>query len=89
MRESKIENAYRGKIEGQKGVSYKFVSPGIRGVPDRISLWPVPLELRKLISCYIEFCELKAPGKRQNARQKRECKIIRDLGFRVRVIDEL
>jgi len=87
MRESKIERLYCEKIAQLGGVSYKFVSPGVRGVPDRITLLPVPQWLAQILPRYIMFVEFKAPGKKQCVRQKRESDVIRKLGFPVKVID--
>ena len=84
MRESKIESRYKKVTSGK---FYKFISPGVRGVPDRIVLNYIPEDMRKIVSRYIFFIEFKAPGKKPNTRQAREIQSIRDLGFLVEVID--
>ena len=53
---------------------YKFSSPGRRGVPDRMFI-----NTRGRIC----FLELKAPGKKPNALQQREMKLMRDRGVLV------
>ncbi|MFJ7647730.1 VRR-NUC domain-containing protein [Lysinibacillus sp. NPDC097279] len=40
MRESQIENYLKREIEKLGGLCYKFVSPGNRGVPDRLIILP-------------------------------------------------
>ncbi|MGE7129175.1 VRR-NUC domain-containing protein [Lysinibacillus xylanilyticus] len=40
MRESQIENYLKREIEKLGGLCYKFVSPGNKGVPDRLIILP-------------------------------------------------
>ena len=40
MDEKNIENYLKNKIKKLGGVAYKFVSPGMVGVPDRICVLP-------------------------------------------------
>ena len=40
MREKKIEQSLREAVRDMGGRSYKFVSPGNRGVPDRLIVMP-------------------------------------------------
>jgi hypothetical protein len=87
LRENKIEKHFCDCIKQDGGIAYKFVSPGVNGVPDRIVLKPIPLKLQKLIAKYIYFVELKAPRKKPNVRQKEEHAKLRALGFTVKVID--
>jgi|TARA_R110000803_G_scaffold116981_1_gene185536 Holliday junction resolvase len=64
----------------QKGwLVYKFVSPGQRGVPDRIFL--------REGSCF--FIEFKATGKKPSKLQWRKINELRDIGFDVYVIDKV
>lgn len=60
------------------GKAYKFVSPGVRGVPDRIVIIP---------GGHIYFVELKAPGEKLRPIQHIRCKKLTDLGCNVHVID--
>jgi hypothetical protein len=90
MRESKIEkDSLVRSIKELKGIAYKFTSPGLRGVPDRLILLPIPKEHRELISKYMYFVECKAPGKKPRPDQLREHKRIRNLGYRVDIKDAI
>lgn len=88
MRESKVEKKFCDKVKDKGGMAYKFVSPGHIGVPDRLVLYPVPPERRRLIAEHVYFVEVKAPGKKPRPSQVREHKRLRDMGFNVEVIDE-
>lgn len=61
MRESKIEKYLQYRVELAGGQCWKWRSPGRRGVPDRIVLWP---------QGGVSFVELKAPGGRLSPLQK-------------------
>ena len=80
MRESKIEKVFREAVESNAGVAYKFVSPGRRGVPDRLVLFP---------GGKAYFVELKAPGKDLEPHQEREIARIKRMGHSVVVIDSV
>lgn len=80
MRESKIEKELRKQVEDIGGECWKWVSPGRRAVPDRIVLLPMQR---------IYFIELKAPGEEPTALQNVIHRILKRLGFDVRVIDSL
>lgn len=71
MAESDIETYLRKKVEASGGKCWKWVSPGRRGVPDRIVIMPGGV---------VAFVELKAPGKKERHDQVRVQKILRDLG---------
>ena len=62
MRERDIEAYFVKRVKEAGGLQRKFVSPGVRGVPDRIAIF----EGR------VFFVELKAPGKFLRADQMRE-----------------
>ena len=53
MRESQVEKHLAKRVAALGGLCWKFVSPNLRGVPDRIVVMP---EGR------VFFVELKAPG---------------------------
>ena len=73
-----------------KGIShYKFTSPSRRSVPDQIYLAPIPSFLQPIIAKYVRFIEYKAEGKKATESQQREHRRLRDLGFRVDVIDNV
>jgi hypothetical protein len=87
MKEAEIEAKHGRKTRRAGGYEYKFVSPGRRGVPDRIKLMPVPEEHREIVAEYVRFIEYKAPGKKPSLHQVREHKRLQKLGFIVEVID--
>lgn len=78
MRESTVEIYLHGQVTVAGGTTRKFVSPGHRGVSDRIVLWPGAL---------MHFVETKAPGEKAKPHQEREHARMRALGFEVHVLD--
>lgn len=80
MLEKNVEKSLLMKVRDRGGLAFKFVSPGMAGVPDRVVLLP---------DGKMAFVELKAPGKKPRALQRYRMKQIEDLGFRVVVLDEI
>lgn len=78
MREAKIENKLKIKIENIGGKCLKFVSPGTAGVPDRICLFP---------GGKVFFVETKAPGKKPRPLQKKRHEELKRMGFKVYIAD--
>lgn len=78
MRENVIEEYLRDQVRAIGGRAYKFVSPGNKGVPDRLVLLP---------GGRIIFIEMKAPGKKSTPQQLLQQKRIKALGCQVFVID--
>jgi len=78
MRESKLERRLVSEIKRIGGIAPKFVSPGNRGVNDRL----VILSGGRTI-----YVEMKAPGKPLEPLQERWAKILRSLGHQVYKID--
>ena len=78
MREKDIENYLKESLKKIGGRSYKFVSPGHAGVPDRLCLMPNGI---------LFFVELKATGKTTRPLQDRQIEKIRAYGQRVYVAD--
>jgi hypothetical protein len=76
-RESDIEAYFVKRVKEAGGLQRKFISPGVRGVPDRIAIF----EGR------VMFVELKAPGKFLRADQIREHDRLRAHGADTYVID--
>ena len=79
MLEKEVERYLREQVKKRLGgMALKFVSPGLRGVPDRVVLLP---------GGKTTFVETKAPGKNLRKLQKYVCGMIAALGFEVRRID--
>lgn len=80
MKEYTVENHLISVTQACGGLCFKFTSPGVAGVPDRIVILP---------GGKIGFVETKAPGRRPRLLQRA---VIRDLyrrGCRVATIDSL
>lgn len=77
MREREIEQKLRREVEKRGGRCFKFLS-SVSGVPDRILLLPGGLVI---------FVELKKEGEKPRKLQEVQMRKIRELGFRVRVVD--
>ena len=80
MTEKKIEQALVSAVKTQGGICWKFVSPGTAGVPDRIILMPMGR---------IAFVEVKAPGERPRKLQLARHRLLRRLGFKTFVLDNI
>lgn len=83
MRESTIENHLKLVAAACGMRAYKWVSPGLRGVPDQIVLASIPHEHQALVARYIRLIELKAPGKEARGQQVLRHTELRALGFTV------
>ncbi len=79
MRESEIEKKVSNYAKTKGWLSYKFVSPANRGVPDRIYL--------KEGKCI--FIEFKAPKKKPTKLQDKVIERIRNEDIPVYVIDDV
>jgi hypothetical protein len=80
MRERDIERALVAHVEAAGGECWKWVSPGLKAVPDRLCFFPGG---RLLI------VETKAPGKEPTPLQWRRIRRLWQLDFQVEVIDDL
>lgn len=78
MREKAIEQKLVLAVRRSGGIAPKFVSPGYDGMPDRIVLMP---------GGQICFVEVKAPGEKPRPLQLARHRLLRELGFRVYVLD--
>ncbi len=76
--EKQIEYALTLMVKARGGIAPKFVSPSFAGMPDRLVLLPGGV---------FAFAELKAPGMKPRALQLARHRLLRDLGFKVYVID--
>ena len=65
-------------VKAVGGLALKFTSPGFDGVPDRIVLFP---------GGKMAFVEVKAPGEKPRPLQLARHRLLRQLGFRVYVLD--
>jgi hypothetical protein len=65
QRESTVEDYLREQVERQSGLCEKHVSPGQRGVPDRLVTW---------YWGEMDFVETKSPGKGAEDHQTRDHK---------------
>lgn len=80
MREKVIEQKLTKAVRQNGGVCWKFTSLGTAGVPDRIILMP---------KGRIAFVEVKAPGEKPRPLQLSRHKLLRRLGFKVYVLDNI
>ena len=80
MLEKQIEQKLVRAVRSAGGIAPKFVSPGLNGMPDRLILMP---------GGRLAFVELKAPGQTPRPLQRHRIGELRQLGFRVYVIDDI
>lgn len=80
MKEKYIEQKLKSMVRKSGGIALKFVSPGFDGMPDRIVLFPKGM---------IGFVEVKAPGMKPRALQVSRHDMLKRLGFKVFVIDDV
>lgn len=78
MKESAIERAVCEKAKANGWLVFKWASPGVRGVPDRIFFRAGRLLL-------VEF---KAPGKKPTKLQQHTHRLMREAGFEVAIVDD-
>lgn len=67
-------------MKSSGGIAPKLVSPGFDGMPDRLVLLP---------GGKIGFVEVKAPGKEPRPLQVARHGLLRRLGFKVYILDDL
>lgn len=80
MREKEIEQKLVSAVKMMGGICPKFTSPGFDGMPDRLVLLPK----RKF-----GFVEVKASGEKPRPLQIARHKLLRKLGFKVYVLDDI
>lgn len=78
MKEYAIEKHIVQKTQECGGLCFKFISPGVAGVPDRIVILP---------GGKIGFAEMKALGKKPRRLQRAVLRVLYRLGCRVAAID--
>ena len=79
MTEKELEYSLVNEVKRRKGRAYKFVSPGVNGVPDRLVLLP---------RGRAGFIEVKAPGKQMRPNQIKRKGELEALGFLVYCLDD-
>ena len=79
MLEKDIERKLVKETKACQGMCLKFTSPSLTGVPDRIVLLP---------RGKIGFVEVKRPGERPRPIQVKRIEELRELGFKVFVLDD-
>ena len=80
MREKIIETKLVEAVRQRGGLAPKFTSPGFDGMPDRIVLMP---------GGQMAFVEVKTAGKKPRPLQTARHRLLRELGFRVHVLDDI
>lgn len=78
VRESQVEKYLAREVAQRGGLCWKFTSPNLRGVPDRIVVMP---------GGDVHFVELKAPGEQPEPHQHRRHGELRQRNARVAVLD--
>lgn len=78
--EKQIEQSLVKAVKNMGGIAPKFVSPGFDGMPDRIVLLPYGV---------MAFVEVKAPGKKPRPLQVSRHGMLRRLGFKVYILDNM
>jgi len=76
--EKEIERKLVKQTKACNGMCLKFTSPSLTGVPDRIVLLP---------RGKMGFVEVKRPGERPSPIQVKRIEQLRELGFKVFVLD--
>ena len=80
MLEKTIETQLVKAVKHMGGRAVKLVSPGFDGMPDRLVLLP---------KGRMAFVEVKAPGKKPRPLQIARHEMLRDLGFKIYVLDSI
>ena len=78
MQEKSLEKKLVKAVKSVGGIAPKLTSPGFDGMPDRLVLLP---------NGKVGFVELKAPGKKPRPIQTRRIEQLKNLGFKVYVLD--
>jgi hypothetical protein len=78
MTEKELEQRLVREVKKRGGRAYKFISPGINGVPDRLVLMP---------EAKMGLVEVKAPGRNMRPNQIKRKGELEELGFLVYCLD--
>ena len=80
MREKTVESKFTSAVKTKGVLAVKFTSPGFNGMPDRLVMFP---------GGRIAFVEVKAPGETPRPLQRSRLKLLRRLGFKAFVLDDI
>jgi hypothetical protein len=80
IREVSLESQLVKEVESRGAKCWKFVSPGMVGVPDRICILP---------NGRVVFVEMKAPGRPLQPLQVKRAEELKKLGHRVYKLDSV
>lgn len=80
MREKTVESTFTSVVKAKGGLAVKFTSPGFNGMPDRLVMFP---------GGRIAFVEVKAPGEKPRPLQLSRMKLLRRMGFKAFVLDDI
>lgn len=78
MNEKQLEKQFTTAVRKAGGKAYKFVSPTMAGMPDRLVIFP---------GGKVGFIELKAPGQKARPLQKHRLEELTGFGLYARVLD--
>ena len=79
MTEKDLELMLVNEVKRRGGRAFKFISPGLNGVPDRLVL---------MLGGKLGFVEVKAPGKKMRPNQIKRKRQLESLGFLVYCLDD-
>lgn len=79
MTEKELERMLVREVKRRGGRAFKFISPGINGMPDRLVL---------MLGGKVGFVEVKAPGKSMRPNQIKRKNELESLGFLVYCLDD-
>ena len=79
MTEKELELMLVNEVKRRGGRAFKFISPGLNGVPDRLVL---------MLGGKLGFVEVKAPGKEMRPNQIKRKRQLESLGFLVYCLDD-
>lgn len=85
--EKSIERSFVNNIKKQGGLCFKWVSPGTRGVPDRLCFLPIKNEEhKKIVNSYVVLTELKTKKGSLSPHQEKVKKDLERIGYIVNKI---
>lgn len=82
-KESSFERDTCSSLNTDSSRAFKFVSPGTRGVPDRLVLSAIAEEHREIVARYVRFIEFKSSTGKLSAEQTNIISLLKKWGFQV------